>query len=137
MTLWRRLAVAGLVGAVASALAAVAIQEFKELRPFYFGDFYSLFEVGMSEETWSGWQFDRPDLGAGIVVVLRRSLCLSREVTLGLKAIDPSSNYEVELLENYETLSKNRMSGAELARLEVQIKSAPGSRLIKYMKMPR
>jgi hypothetical protein len=44
------------------------------------------------------------------------------------------ANYLVEFRESYETKQKQTMRGDQLAKLRVDIGSAPGSVLIRYQK---
>ena len=113
----------------------LALGEIKELRPLYFGDYYPLFEINTSEQVWCGWQFDRPDLARGFAMLLRRPRCPYTSAEVELRGIDPQSQYEVEFRETYETKEKRLMTGGELARLRVEIRSAPGSVLITYRKV--
>jgi alpha-galactosidase len=117
--------------------ARQAIREVKELRPLYFGDYYPLLEINASEQAWSGWQFDRPELGRGFAMFLRRPRCPYNGVDVRLQGLDPQSKYEVEFRETYEAKEKRTMTGAELARLRVEIASAPGSMLILYRRIDR
>jgi alpha-galactosidase len=118
-------------------LANRAIAEVKELRPLYFGDYYPLLEINASPQAWSGWQFDRPELGRGFAMFLRRPQCPYRSADVSLRGLDPASKYEVEFRPTYETKEKRTMTGAELGRLHVEIDSPRASLLIVYRKIDR
>ncbi len=118
-------------------LANRAIAEVKELRPLYFGDYYPLLEIGGSPQAWAGWQFDRPELGRGFAMFLRRPQCPYGSVDVGLRGLDPQGKYEVEFRPMYETKEKRMLTGAELGRLHVEIGAARGSMLIVYRKIDR
>jgi alpha-galactosidase len=111
-----------------------ALGEVKELRPLYFGDYYPLFAINDSEQVWCGWQFDRPELGRGFAMLLRRSQSPYRIAELALRGLDPQSKYEVQFRETYQTKETRTMTGAELARLQVEIDATPGSLLILYQR---
>src|SRR5437763_1110194 len=49
-----------------------AIEQLKDLRPFWLGDYYPLSPIDFNENAWCGWQFDRPDLQAGFALLFRR-----------------------------------------------------------------
>src|SRR6185437_11545152 len=49
-----------------------AISELKDLRPYWLGDYYPLTKISLDDNAWSGWQFNRPDLGEGFAVLFRR-----------------------------------------------------------------
>jgi alpha-galactosidase len=116
-------------------LVRQATEEIKTLRPLYFGDYYPLFEINSSEEAWAGWQFDRPELGRGFAVVFRRSKCPKAFADLKPQGLDPHATYNVEFRETYAVKETRTIKGAELAKLRVQISSAPGSLLIVYRKI--
>ena len=61
-----------------------ASEEVKSLRELYLGDYYPLIPAGLDERQWCGWQFDRPDLGEGLLSCFRRSQSpqSAREVAL-------------------------------------------------------
>ena len=116
-------------------LARQAIGEVKELRPLYFGDYYPLLPINANEQAWSGWQFDRPELGRGFAMLFRRPRCPHKGVDVHLRGLDPQAKYAVEFRETYVAKDKRTMTGAELAQLRVEIGSAPGSMLVTYRKV--
>jgi alpha-galactosidase len=109
-----------------------AIEEVKGLRPFYLGDFYPLTDIVLDERHWCGWQFDRPDLGKGFAVVFRRPQSPYPAMEIGLRALDSEAGYDVFLV---DTNRKQTMSGADLARLRIELQSGPSSLLITYSKL--
>ena len=114
-----------------------AIGEVKELRPLYLGDYYPLFPINSDEKAWCGWQFDRPELGKGFVMAFRRSQSACAAVDLALRGLEPAAKYEVEFRKSYTVEKKQTMSGAELARLRLEINTMPGSMLIMYNKIDK
>ena len=115
-------------------LAQRALAEVKELRPLYLGDYYPLFEISPSDTVWCGWQFDRPELGQGFAMVFRRPACPYVSAEVRLRGLDPEARYEVQFREGYETRETRTLSAAELARLRLEIGSAPGCLLVLYRK---
>lgn len=116
--------------------ARLAISETKALRPYYSGDFYPLTEIDSDESVWCGWQFDRPDLGAGFALFFRRPQCASQTFNASLRGIDPQAAYEVAFKETFYVKEQRTVTGAQLADLPIEIDSAPGSLLILYRKLP-
>jgi len=49
------------------------MQEALALRKIFYGDFYPLLAWSQSADAWAAWQYDRPDLGEGLVVAFRRA----------------------------------------------------------------
>jgi alpha-galactosidase len=109
-----------------------AIQEAKSLRPLYLGDYYPLTDINLDERHWIAWQFDRPDLGEGFAMYFRRSNSPYTSIDSGLHAINPKAKYEVTIPDSSE---KRRMTGSELARMHIEIDSAPASLLLRYKRV--
>ena len=42
------------------------------MRKYFYGDFYPLLSFSLAADAWAAWQYDRPDLGEGMVVAFRR-----------------------------------------------------------------
>jgi alpha-galactosidase len=109
-----------------------AIAELKMLRPYWLGDYYPLTPINIEQDTWCGWQFNRPDLNAGFVMFFRRPKSAETAYEATLHGIDLKSSYEVSFAETYDVGSRRVMTGSQLAHLHVEIKSAPGSLLVRY-----
>ena len=80
------------------------------------------------------WQFDRPEMGEGVVQAFRRDKCIFESGRLPLQGLDPAARYEVTDLE----LGKpQQISGRELTEkgLLVTIAGRPGAVLITYRKV--
>ena len=54
------------------ALGRRWLHEFAELRALMLGDMYPLLPHSLSEGAWLAAQYDRPELGQGMIVVFRR-----------------------------------------------------------------
>jgi alpha-galactosidase len=116
------------------ARTRAALDEVKQLRPLYLGNYYPVFPITQRADTWAGWQFDRPDLGKGFVTLLRRPDCPYASAELKLRDLAPQAKYELEVRPTYEPAQKQVVSGAELARWHVQL-PARGSTLLVYRKL--
>jgi alpha-galactosidase len=110
------------------------IAETRQLRPLYNGDFYPLTAINVSEDAWCAWQFDRPDLGKGFAAFFRRPKAAQATFEAALRALDPGTEYEVTFLDGGR---KQKLAGAELARLKVEIPAAPGSAVVTYRRLDR
>lgn len=98
-------------------------------RPYFEGDYYPLFDHTADETGWYGYQVHRPEEGRGMVVVFRRAKCASATTALGLNAIDSKATYRLTDKDSGQTRS---ISGSDLKMLGVEIKEAPGSRILFY-----
>jgi len=108
------------------------VAEVRTLRPLYFGDYYPLTPVNVNPEVWCAWQFDRPELGRGFAMFFRRPRSLNPVIEVGLHGLDPGAAYAVTFVDRAET---RRFTGAELAKLRVELAAAPGSALVTYRKL--
>lgn len=110
------------------------IKEVKMLRPYYLGDYYPLTEINLDERSWCGWQFNRPESGGGFAVFFRRAQSRYTGLEPRLQGLEPDAAYEVSFFESFDLKEKKVLKGAELAKLQVAIGTAPGSLLVVYKK---
>ncbi len=106
------------------------IDEFKRLRPFFYGDFYPLTSHGINNDIWMAYQFHREDLKQGMILAFRRPESPYIRACLKLGGLHSEASYEL----NFEdTGVKQTFTGEELAAgLDVSIEDAPGSLLVTY-----
>ena len=71
------------------------LDELASVREYFYGDYYPLLPFSLTREAWDGWQFDRPDLGSGIVQLFRRDNSPIESARLKLHGLDPAAPYEV------------------------------------------
>ena len=106
--------------------------EFREVRPYFYGDYYSLTPYTDDPAAWSFLQLDRPDQKDGLVICLRRPGSPTASMKPALHAIDPNAQYDVELRTGLDKVDAQSMSGQDLENIEVSIPDKPGSVLIFY-----
>ncbi|MDO8303527.1 MAG: alpha-galactosidase, partial [Sedimentisphaerales bacterium] len=109
-----------------------AYSECSKIAPsMLFGDYYPLTPYSLKLDQWIGWQFDRPELGAGVVQAFRRGECQEASKTFRLNALDPAAKYKVT---NFDIETPTTISGRELMEkgLTVEIKDKPGAAVISY-----
>ena len=70
-----------------------AIAEYREVQPYFYGDFYSLLPYSLGQETWTAWQWDRPENRDGLVVLLRRPKSPFTTMVLGLEHLNNEASY--------------------------------------------
>jgi alpha-galactosidase len=107
------------------------MQEAQALREYFYGDFYPLLAFSLAEDAWAAWQFDRPDLGEGLVVAFRRHASPFPQWEARLQALQPEAHYELRSWDDHRTLFS---TGRALmtAGFVVPIKKGPGSALFTY-----
>lgn len=110
------------------------LAELNQVRKYFIGDFYPLLSFTLSDEAWTLWQYDRPDLGEGMILALRRKDCPFAEMTACLRNLDPKSDY---ILTNMDSGRTEKISGEKLCQsgLKIVIDDQPGSQLLIYRKV--
>jgi alpha-galactosidase len=109
-------------------------QDFKRLRPYYYGDYYPLTNIEnmTKDNVWLAYQLNRPDKGDGIIMAFRRKNCQEESITIKLKGVDSKENY---LFMDEDSQIKIAVTGEELLKgYKLTLKDKPGSLLISYMK---
>jgi alpha-galactosidase len=98
------------------------------------GDYYPLTPYSIQPGDWIAWQFDRPDLRAGVVQAFRHETNDLPSRVLCLKGLVRSATYEVTDLDGG---APKRMRGKDLMEhgLTVDIKAKPGSAVILYRRL--
>ena len=106
------------------------LDEIHSIKHYYQGDFYPLTEIQAEETRWLAYQYDRSDLGEGMVMAFRRRKCPESVLTVKLGGLMSNATYEVK---DRDTQRQWVATGAELAK-GVQLKSsdAPSSVLLTY-----
>ncbi len=107
-----------------------SIAEYREVQPYFYGDFYPLVPYTLGAETWTAWQWDRPEDTSGLVLVLRRPQSPFTVMELGLKHLNARSSYQVEIRTTHDKGSIKVMKGSDLVHLHIQLADAPSSTLI-------
>lgn len=109
-----------------------AIGEYREVQPYFYGDFYPLLPYSLSDTTWTAWQWNRPEKKDGLVIVLRRPKSPFTSMELRLQHLDPNASYKVEIRTTYDKGPIKEMKGSDLANLQIHLADAPSSTLIFY-----
>lgn len=108
------------------------VDEWREISPNYFGDFYPLTAWHYGGDAWMAWQFDRPEVGQGVVQAFREPRSPYTTAQFKLRGLDPAATYVVK---NCDEVASVEMSGRKLMEgLSVVIKDIPGAAVITYKK---
>ncbi len=99
----------------------------------FFGDYYPLTPYSLAETDWIAWQFDRPEVGTGVVQAFRRPRSVYESARLKLRGLEEAANYTVTDLDSGAVRTA---SGRELMHdgLLVTMKDQPGSAVVTYLK---
>jgi alpha-galactosidase len=115
------------------AMSRLASQ-WRQIAPYYYGDFYPLTTYTTDDSAWAGWQFDRPASDDGIVQAFRRAQSPIEKVMFKLRGLDAAAQYSVS---NLDAPGESQFSGRELEEhgLPVEIKDQPGAVILIYKKV--
>jgi hypothetical protein len=111
------------------------LEEYREIQPFMYGDFYPLLPYSPDRNGMAAMQWDRPDQKSGIALVMRRPECLKPNIELSFRALDPKARYHVEIRAGLAKGPATEMSGEALAHLQITIAGKPGSAVVFYSKI--
>ncbi|MBN2311710.1 MAG: NPCBM/NEW2 domain-containing protein [Candidatus Hydrogenedentes bacterium] len=110
------------------------MDQWKAFAPNYYGDYYPITPYSLGDTQWIGWQFDRPEAGAGMVQAFRRASSVYMTAQLPLRGLDPDARYVVTNVDEPE--NPMEFSGRELVTqgLPVTMQDKPGSAVYLYEK---
>ena len=111
------------------------IADYKELRPFFYGDYYPITENrnNTGDNVWLAYQLNRPLQSDGVVIAFRRSGATNEILKSKLYGLEPSSSYALFYEDYGLTIQKK---GSELMEnLEITIPQKGASLLIRYRKI--
>jgi alpha-galactosidase len=110
---------------------AERIEEFRKIRHLFRGDFYPLTPYSTADDVWIAWQFDRPDLGEGMIQAFRRAGNKDPSIHVRLAGLKPTASYVLTLSDSQESRT---MSGRELmsGRLDISLPAPRSSVTLRY-----
>ncbi len=110
------------------------VAQWRAMNNCFSGDFYPLLPYNRGQTAWMAWQFDRPDLGEGMVQAFRHADSGEASKTLRLFGLDPAAQYEVT---NIDVGTPEKLDGKSLLEhgLPIAIGSKRGSAVIKYRRL--
>jgi alpha-galactosidase len=108
------------------------LNEYKCIRHLFAGDFHPLTPYRVSDDVWLAWQFNRSDLGEGLVQAFRRSGSGISTHQFRLHGLNPKALYEWKDVDSGRTA---KMTGDALMErgLEVQVKDQPSTPRQKFV----
>lgn len=111
------------------------IADWRAVAPEFYGDYYPLTKYSLAEDDWMAWQFNRPEVGTGMVQAFRRPDSLYESIRVKLQGLDNDAVYTVT---NLDIPGSTEMSGRELGEkgLLVTIPERRAAALITYKKKP-
>ena len=109
-------------------------RQFRQISPYFYGDFYPLTPWSRDNKVWMAWQFDRPEVGDGVVEAFRRPAAETNSIRLKLGGLDPAAQYKVASLDGG---SPTVVGGRELMAngFPVTIQERPGVAIFLYQRV--
>jgi len=107
------------------------LDEWRQVTPHYWGDFWALTPYSLDNAAWIAWQFDGPEEGKGVVQAFRRAECVQESLTVKLRGLDPDATYSVREIggtEEREVAGKVLMEGG----MDVASPSKPSAMIVTY-----
>ncbi|MCC7360965.1 MAG: alpha-galactosidase [Anaerolineales bacterium] len=107
------------------------LAEYNLVRDYFYGDYYPLVSGVVDGGLWVAYQFDRPDLGEGMVLAFQREGKGQATLTPALGGLNPAATYEFT---NADTGEVTTLTGAEAAAggLPITLDGPRQSALITY-----
>jgi alpha-galactosidase len=114
-----------------AAAQVKAYSECGKIAPYMLGDYFPLTLYSRQPDQWIAWQFDRRELGGGVVQAFRHPASHVASMTFRLNGLDAGTQYEIT---NFDAEGLTTATGRELMEkgLTVEIKDMPGSAVIVY-----
>ena len=101
--------------------------ECSRIAPLMLGDYFPLTPHSLDTTSWIAWQFQRHDLGEGVVQAFRRPDAPSDTLTVKLRGLDALRRYEIENLDG----GKEIRTGEELMRgYEITLREKPAAAVL-------
>lgn len=118
-------------GSSAWTAGAQALKQLAQVRELFLGDFTTLTGTTDDQSACVAWQYDRPDLGKGLVQVFRRPGCPDSALSFPLVGLDRSASYRLTDLDGG---APRVLGGAALLDqgLTVPLPSRPQAKLLVY-----
>ncbi|MGI6520412.1 MAG: glycoside hydrolase family 36 protein [Fermentimonas sp.] len=83
-------------------------QEFRELRPYFYEDFYPLTtrEDMTTDDIWLAYQLHKPDDDTGVIVAFRRDQAPEEQITIQLSGLQAGKTYKLTDRDSGESFQK-------------------------------
>ncbi|MDO4588147.1 MAG: NPCBM/NEW2 domain-containing protein [Planctomycetia bacterium] len=112
---------------------AAWVNEWREIAPLLYGDYYPLLPYSLRDTDWIGRQFNDPQKGEGVVQMFKRPNASFDSGTFRLKGLDVNAVY---VLNDCNTGIQTEQTGADLTEngVPIALKNRPDSIIIHYWK---
>ena len=109
------------------------VGQWRRVCDYMLGDYYPLTPYSLDNTVWMAWQFDRPELGEGMVQVFRRGESPYESARFPLRGLEPDAQYTLTDLDSGRT---QQLAGRQLMQegLVVTIPQRPHAAVLLYEK---
>jgi hypothetical protein len=87
------------------------LAEWRKVSEYYYGDFYPLTAYSASNDVWMAWQFDKPEVGEGVIQAFRRPQSSVVSMNFELRGLQASGRY---VLTNPDVEGSRELAGEDL-----------------------
>jgi len=109
------------------------LQQYRAVQDYFLGDYSPLSCYSQAEDAWMAWQFNRPDLGEGMIQVFRRPRSCLESGTFPLNGLEPEAKYMVQ---NQDEVADHESTGRGLMEkgIAVHLPERPAAVVVIYKK---
>lgn len=117
-----------------SSLVGSQISRMRQINHLFHGDFYPLTPYSVSTSDWLATQYNRVEIGEGLVQAFRRQNNGTANQTFKLRGLERGKNY---LIRNWDVVGTRTITGDQLMDmgLPVTLTTRPGAAVITYEKL--
>lgn len=102
-----------------------ALAEFKELRPYWYGDYYQLLPESRLENEWQAYQLYREDRQEGMFVTIRRTNAPMQKKNIKLEGLMEDREYTIHDFDDEGTENDIIKTGKELMEDGINVSQNP------------
>jgi len=108
-----------------------SLDGYRSIQRYFYGDYYPLTEYTQANDAWMAYQFDLPDSGEGMVVVLKRPESDYTQAAFPLQGLQADAVYAIRNLDTNESTS---LKGTALMQkgLQATLMKQPDSAVFCY-----
>jgi alpha-galactosidase len=110
------------------------LDEWQSYAHCYYGDYYPLTSYPLGDQDWAAWQYDRPDLGEGLVQVFRRAASPFVSALFRLRGLEREATYRVASVDDGESREVTGRAFLEEG-IPVTLNEQPSSMVLRYWRL--
>jgi alpha-galactosidase len=110
------------------------VAELRKVMDYFSGDYYPLTPYSLDNAVWMAWQFDRPEIGEGVVQVFCRAESPYESARFRLRGLEPAARYVVTDIDSGKS---RELTGGELggSGLHVTAEKRPRAVVLLYRRI--